>query len=85
MDEIRKKNDEEFEKSLPISRDIFSRLFDHLDVELGNKECNNTLEMTKLFLSKANVTNLEMVLNWLRENGAGCDCEVISNIEESFL
>ena len=28
--------------------------------------------------------DIEIVLEFLRENGAGCDCEVIFNVEEQY-
>lgn len=28
--------------------------------------------------------DIEMVLEFLRGNGAGCDCEVIFNVEEQY-
>ena len=36
-----------------------------------------------MFLKDKN-KNIEKVLTFLKENGAGCDCEVIFNVEEKF-
>jgi len=84
MNELRKKADEEFESSLPMSRDFFKRLFDYLDIQLGEKACDNTLLLTAHFLKTNTITNTEIIIRWIQEHGGGCDCEVLANIEDSF-
>jgi hypothetical protein len=81
---IEQKQREEFEKSLPISRDLFKGLFDHLDLELSNQVCKSSLQLTEAFLHNAGVKNIEEVKGWLAEHGGYCDCEVLSNVEEAF-
>jgi len=39
--------------------------------------------LTNEFLKDKNA-DIEKVIEFLRENGAGCDCEVIFNVEEKF-
>ena len=46
-------------------------------------ECNHDFSLTNEFLKDKNA-DIEMVIEFLRENGAGCDCEVIFNVEEKF-
>lgn len=82
--ELQEKAQAEFEKNLPISRELFQNLFDFLDEELEGNACNDSLKMTKQFLEFQNIQNKEEVENWLKENGGFCDCEVLYNIEEFF-
>ncbi len=72
-----------FINSLPISRDIFYELFDYLDERLSEETCNHNLDMTEEFLKQRNIP-IEEVENWLIENGGGCDCEVLANVEDLF-
>lgn len=81
---LRKKADEEFEASLPMSRDKFKNLFDYLDLEMTEKSCDNTCRLTKTFLSQSGIQNMEQVLDWLADHGGGCDCEILANVEEGF-
>ncbi|MDU1889330.1 MAG: DUF2695 domain-containing protein [Dysgonomonas sp.] len=81
--EFRRKQDEEFEKSLPISRELFQELFDYLDEAL-EEGCNDTLRLTETFLHSQSVRNVEEVLLWLNDKGGYCDCEVLANVEELF-
>lgn len=72
-----------FIDSLPISRDIFHDLFDYLDERLSEEYCNHNLEMTEEFLKQRNIP-IQEVEDWLIENGSGCDCEVLANVEDLF-
>lgn len=82
--ELQEKAKIEFEKSLPVSREIFQNLFDFLDEKLEEHDCDDSLTLTKQFLETSHVTNTEVVENWLKENGGFCDCEVLYNVEEKF-
>ena len=84
MDDLKKKADQEFESSLPMSRDNFKKLFDYLDSELTNKACDDTNALTKTFLLQSSVENIDNVLDWLADHGGYCDCEILSNVEEQF-
>ena len=84
MNELRLQADKEFENNLPMGRAIFKELFDYLDVQLGEKDCDNSLAMTQQFLTTQKVDNIERVIEWIQENGAGCGCEVLANVEDSF-
>ncbi len=72
-----------FEASLPMDMELFSLLFDYLDEQSEERECQGDFAMTETFL-KAHDVPAEPVLEWLRGNGAGCDCEVLLNVEELF-
>ena len=82
--ELRKKSREDFENGLPITREVFRILFDHLDTELTNNECDKTLKITELFLNSHQVDNINVVTDWLKLNSGYCDCEVLANVEEKF-
>jgi hypothetical protein len=83
MKEWEEKQKKEFEDSLPIPKKIFQKLFDYLDEKSEESECNHNFDMTVKFL-KENNCHVENVLEWLTEHGAGCDCEVLYNVEDFF-
>ncbi len=74
----------DFEKSLPVGRELFIKLFDFLDKELGENACDRTLVLTERFLKQNGVQNIEAVKEWLGERGGYCDCEVLANVEDAF-
>lgn len=82
--ELQKKAQIEFEKSLPISKELFQNLFDFLDEELEKNGCDDRLKLTKQFLETNQIQNIDEVKSWLKENGGFCDCEVLYNVEELF-
>ena len=84
MGDLKKKADQEFESSLPMSRDNFKKLFDHLDIYLNDKGCNDTNILTKTFLQQSNMENVDSVLEWLADHSGYCDCEILSNVEGQF-
>jgi len=43
-----------------------------------------TLHLTTEFLQNKKIA-INSVLDWIVENGGGCDCEVLANIEEHFI
>ena len=75
---------EAFMSNLPMSSALFQMLFDFLDEQLAENECQHRFTLTQSFLN-ANHVDAASVLDWMLENGAGCDCEVLYNIEEKFL
>ena len=84
MDDLKRKADQEFESSLPMSRENFKKLFDHLDTHLNDKGCDNTNILTKTLLVQSNIDKVNEVLEWLAEHGGYCDCEILANVEEQF-
>ena len=71
-------------RSLPMARELFLDLFDYLNEQLETTGCNHDFSLTEQFLRDKQVNNVEEVLEFLRENGGYCDCEVIFNVEEKF-
>lgn len=84
MDDLKEKADQEFESSLPMSRDNFKKLFDHLDILLTDKNCDDTNNLTKTFLLQSDIEKVDEVLEWLADHGGYCDCEILANVEEEF-
>lgn len=83
LNEYKKRERESFEKSLPMSKNLFVDLFDYLDENLEENGCQHDFTLTLSFLEDNNC-DVDTVIEWLLENGAGCDCEVLFNIEENF-
>ena len=84
MDDLQERADQEFEASLPMSRDNFKKLFDYLDTELNDKGCDDTNSVARNFLAQLDAENAGKVLEWLANNGGYCDCEILANVEEKF-
>ena len=93
MDKARKKEllkayaDEQrqsFKDSLSMGEELFWQLFDYVDEKLEeNDGCDHSLIFTREFLEKQKV-DVEIVLDWIVNEGGGCDCEVLYNVEERF-
>ena len=81
--EYKRRQKEAFLNSLPMPEELFRELFDYLDERLGEVGCQDDLRLTEAFL-EAQDCDTEAVLAWLAEGGAGCDCEVLANIEDQF-
>lgn len=81
--QLKAKEKETFDSSLPMERRIFQELFDHLDDNLGD-ECDHSLTITTEFLTRKGIENIDKVVEWLNHNGGYCDCEVLMNVEEKF-
>jgi len=81
--ELKEKKKAEFEKSLPMDRNLFDNLFDYLDEQIEESGCSHTLKITTLFLNENNIS-IEPVLTWLEKHGGYCDCEVLMNVQNTF-
>lgn len=84
LNELRAKAREEFENSLPMDKSKFVSLFDYLDNKLGEKECEDDHTITRAYLNRIGIGNVEDVLGWLVVKGGYCDCEILANVEEQF-
>jgi len=81
--QLRLKGKEDFYKSMPMAKETFQELFDHLDQNLRG-ECDHSLAKTIEFLEEKGIENIDMIVEWLNDNGGYCDCEVLMNVEEKF-
>jgi hypothetical protein len=50
---------------------------------MAGVECAHDFTLTQNFLTDNNV-DIDLTLEWLALNGAGCDCEVMYNVEEKW-
>jgi len=67
---------------LPISNDALKNLFDFLD-RPNPPICTHTFKETQEFLNEARLP-VAKTIAWLKQNGAGCDCEVIFNTDAEW-
>jgi hypothetical protein len=67
--------------SIPVPPQQLRDLFDYLDHELGSG-CDHNLGITTRFLQQRNA-DVATTIKWLRSLGGGCDCEVLSNVEDA--
>ena len=79
--QLKYKDKENILKSLSISVDKINELFNYLDEQLGEVDCDDTFKLTVNFIDENNLSK-DSLINWLNENSAFCDCEVLANIEE---
>ncbi len=78
------KEKQSFQDSLPMDEEVFWNLFDYLDEHLEEQDgCDHSLSLTRAFLETKGV-DVESILEWIVDNGGGCDCEVLYNVEERF-
>lgn len=63
----------------PIPYAMLRDLFERLDrTSMTGYQCDHSFALTRQFLKEQNVP-IQPMLDWLGENGAGCDCEVMMN------
>src|SRR5215470_20453662 len=74
---------ERIRRSLPLQPAQMKSLFDFVDEELDEAECDHTLRHTLSFLERLQVSS-EPVIAWLQDAGGYCDCEVLANALERF-
>ena len=65
---------------MPLSKPDLKALFDWLD-ETADVGCDGTLRRTQEFLRGRGQPDGD-ITDWLTDNGGGCDCEVLANVEE---
>lgn len=66
----------------PISNVDLKGLFEFLD-KPNSPPCDHDHSETVEFLNSRKLP-VESTLNWLRENGGFCDCEVIFNVTDKW-
>lgn len=69
--------------TMPLTTVDLRALFDHLDEQLPNQGCDNTLRITRAFLASRQL-EANQIIPWLGEYGGFCDCEVLANVEEAW-
>jgi hypothetical protein len=70
------------EAALPYSKTELMNLFDFLDLELERRGCDRTLALTIEWANRQGLS-ADKVVDWTREYGGFCDCEVLANVPSS--
>jgi hypothetical protein len=55
-------------------------LFDFLDEQLSESDCDDTLRLTRDYVRR-NAMDESLIVPWLEEHGGYCDCEALNNVE----
>ncbi len=64
--------------SFPISSELLQSLFDFVEAEVSSNGCDHTLRFTIRWTTDRHPPERELI-DWLRQHGGFCDCEVGSN------
>ena len=78
---VRRVEWEGFLAEMPCSPAEAHELFDRLDSVLAKEACLNDLRHTRTVCEEMGLS-VDTLTSWLREQGGGCDCEVLANVEE---
>ena len=78
---MRDQQRQQVRESLPAPLPALKALFDSLDDQLPTDGCDDTLRFTREFI-RSNAMDEDHVVQWLKQNGGHCDCEVLNNVEE---
>jgi hypothetical protein len=57
------------------------QLFEFVDRHLETERCDHSLRLTRSWLADAGLSS-DRTVEWLRERGGHCDCEVVANAME---
>jgi len=82
LNQLEEKKLAEFRKSLPVDENSFPKLFDFVDEMLSEVDCQNDFTIAIKFCNREYIDK-QALLNWLNEQGAACDCEIL-NLEDAF-
>lgn len=86
IEQLEQMNGEELEKyfaSLPFTKEQIEALFEYVEDELYEVECDHTSRFTLQFLMK-NGLPFPKIIAWLNSNGGYCDCKIMENIEKEW-
>jgi hypothetical protein len=72
-----------FFESLPIKKAEIETLFEYIEDELYETECDHTTRFALHFLMKNNLP-FPKIIAWLNANGGYCDCKIMENIEKEW-
>ena len=73
----------EAEARLPLSKSHLADLFAYLRVQFDENGCDHSLRFSERFLTDRGL-DVGSVTSWLIDNGGGCDCEVLANVESEW-
>ncbi len=78
----RKEEREKAEAELPAPLPVLRAMFEWLEKKLDATPCDHTHRFT-LQYARTNELDEEALLEWLRDYGGVCDCEVLAQVESS--
>lgn len=61
---------------------VIKELLDYLDESFNDNICSGDLSKTKAFLEKQENIDYTRVIQWIKQHGGYCDCEVLANIDD---
>ena len=74
---------EEFFVLLPITKEEMEAMFEFIEDELYDAECNDTARFAMQFMLNENLP-FPKILAWLNANGGHCDCKIMQDIEREW-
>lgn len=74
---------EEFLASLPVSREDMESMFEFIEDEIYETECDDTARFAMQYMLNKNLP-FPKILHWLNANGGHCDCKIMQNIEREW-
>jgi hypothetical protein len=74
---------EKFFASLPATRAELEGLFEYVEDELYEEECDHTTRFALQYLMKHQLP-FPQIIAWLNANGGYCDCKIMENIEKEW-
>ena len=72
-----------FFASLPASKAEIELMFEYIEDELYEIECDHTTRFALQFLMKNNLP-FPKIIAWLNANGGYCDCKIMESIEREW-
>ena len=82
--EYARKVQEIADTKFPMGRAEFMCLFEFLEEQVAEHECDNEMRFTKAWLEVNDPGNADAILKWLGDHGGYCDCEVLMNVTRYF-
>ena len=86
IETVAQMNGEELKKffaSLPATKEQFEALFEYVEDELYEEECDHTSRFALQYLMKKNLP-FPKIIAWLNANGGYCDCKIMENVEREW-
>jgi hypothetical protein len=80
---LRNEERRKLRESAPAPISSLRELFDYLDLQLSNTECDGTLRFTHAYV-RQNAMDKDLTIQWFEQHGGHCDCEVLNNVEPSL-
>jgi hypothetical protein len=74
---------EEFFAALPVTKEEMEAMFEFIEDELYETECDDTARFAMQFMLNKNLP-FPKILAWLNANGGHCDCKIMENIEREW-